>query len=144
MNVFCKYIAVVAALFCLPGHICSAQQGNGQQKELSFDEAVAKQVEDMVSRYKLDDYQAFKLDTLLQHYAPIYNEAMQKVKASGASQMASYQSVMDKWADFFDTEYQKIFTEKQWKLYMKSAAGSEKKKRDKRLAAARGETLPEE
>ena len=139
MNVFCKYIAATAILFCISATVCRAQQDGGQPKELSFDEMIAKQVDDMVDRYRLDEYQAFKLDTLLQHFAPIYNAEMQKVKASGAAQAASYQAVADKWGDFFDTEYQKIFNEKQWSIYMKSAAGQEKKKRDKRLAAARGE-----
>lgn len=137
MNVFCKYIVVAATLFCLSGTICHAQQQPSQEQD--FDEAIAKQVEDMVVRFKLDEYQAFKLDTLLQHYIPVYSAEIQKVKASGAAQVASYQTVMDKWGDFFDSEYQKIFNEQQWKNYMKSMAGREKKKRDKRLAAARGE-----
>ena len=140
MNIFRKFILVAALVFSASGAICHAQQGGGQPpKETSFEDAIAKQVEDMVDRYKLDDYQAFKLDTLMQHFAPIYNAELRRVKESGAAQVASYQTIVDKWADFFDTEYEKIFTEEQWKIYMKSAAGREKKKRDKRLAAARGE-----
>ena len=142
MNVFRKFIVVSAIVFSVSGTVCHAQQGGGQPaKETSFEDAITKQVEDMVDRFRLDDYQAFKLDTLLQHFAPIYNEELRKVKESGAAQVASYQTIVDKWSDFFDNEYQKIFTEDQWKLYMKSAAGREKKKRDKRLAAARGEVV---
>ena len=33
-----------------------------------------------------------------------------------------------------DKEYEKIFTEDQWKRYLKSARGREKRKRDKRMA----------
>ena len=50
--------------------------------------------------------------------------------------MESYQPMLDKWADFFDRSYEKIFTPEQWKRYLKSAAGKEKKKRDIRMAEA--------
>ena len=142
MNVFRNFILVAPLFFSLSWTTCRAQQAN-HQKERAFDEIIAKQVEDIVERFKLDDYQAFKLDTLLQHFAPIYNEEMKRVKDSGAAQSASFQGVSDKWADFFDNEYQKIFTEEQWDRYLKSSAGREKKKRDKRMAAARGETVKE-
>ncbi len=130
----------VAALFLLLGTaVCAAQQqGEGQAQEpANYDQIIEKQVNEMADRYRLDEAQTFKLDTLLQHYVPIYNEEVRRVKAAGASQYSSYQMVLDKWADFLDSEYQKIFTEKQWASYMKSYAGKEKKKRDKRMAAAR-------
>lgn len=142
MNVFRNFILVAALFFSLSWTTCRAQQAN-QQKELSFEEIITKQVEDMVERYKLDDYQAFKLDTLLQHFAPIYNAEMKRVKDSGAAQSASFQSITDKWADFFDNEYQKIFTEEQWNRYLKSSAGREKKKRDKRMAALKDDSVKE-
>ncbi|MBO7585217.1 MAG: hypothetical protein J6T09_06060, partial [Bacteroidales bacterium] len=137
---FCSYLAAAALLFCLSTNICRAKMQDEPQNEPNWDEVVAKQVNELIDRYKLDDYQAFKVDTLLQHYIPIYNEELRRVRSAGASQIQSYQRVVDIWGDFFDTEYQKIFTEEQWKLYMKSFAGKEKRKRDKRLAEARGET----
>ena len=124
-------------LFLICTTLCNAQNGNAQSKPLTVDEQIAKQVDDMIDRYKLDDYQAFRIDTLLQNYIPVYQAAMKKVKDSGAAQVESYQMVLDYWGDFFDSQYQQIFTEKQWNLYMKSSAGREKKKRDKRLEAAR-------
>jgi hypothetical protein len=130
-------IALAAILIFIGGPLCRAQNGNAPAKPLTVDEQIAKQVDDLIDRYKLDDYQAFRIDTLLQHYVPVYHAAMQKVKDSGAAQVESYQMVLDYWADFFDTQYQQIFNEDQWKLYLKSAAGREKKKRDKRLEAAR-------
>ncbi|MBP5506191.1 MAG: hypothetical protein J6X89_08875 [Bacteroidales bacterium] len=134
-----KYIAVAALFLTLSGTLCKAQPAAQEEKE--YADAVAKQVEQMIEHFKLDDYQAFKLDTLMQHYAPIYQAEIKRVKDSGAAQVASFQTVVDKWADFFDSEYQKIFTEEQWKRYLKSPAGREKKKRDKRMAAARGEEI---
>ena len=130
-------IALPALLFLLFATAGHAQNDSSADKAPNLDEIITKQVDDLIDRYKLDDYQAFRVDTLLQHYIPIYNAAMKKVKDSGASQVDSYQMVLDYWGDFFDSEYQKIFSESQWKLYMQSAAGREKKKRDKRLEAAR-------
>ena len=137
MSVFSKYMVVAALFLCLNSMVCRAQQEGEPRQEMNYDEAAAKQVEEFIDRYKLDDYQAFRIDTLLQHYVPIYNEELKKVRAAGASQIQSYQRVVDFWGDFLDTQYQSIFTEEQWKLYMKSSAGKEKKKRDKRLAAAK-------
>ena len=130
-------MAIAALFLCLSSTVCRAQQEGEPRQEMNYDEAAAKQVEEFIDRYKLDDYQAFRIDTLLQHYVPIYNEELKKVRAAGASQIQSYQRVVDFWGDFLDTQYQSIFTEEQWKLYMKSSAGKEKKKRDKRLAAAK-------
>ena len=138
MSVFHRYLAASALIFFLFTTVCSAQQQK-EQKPLTQDELIAKQVENLIDRYDLDDFQAFQIDTLLQHFVPIYNEEIKKVKASGASQIDSYQHVMDIWGDFFDTQYQKIFTPEQWKQYMKSTAGREKKKRDKRLAKGKAD-----
>lgn len=131
------HIALTALMIFFGGIFCHAQNSNAPAKPLSVDEQIAKQVDDLIDRYKLDEYQAFRVDTLLQHYVPVYHEAMKKLKDSGAAQVESYQMVLDYWADFFDCQYQQIFNENQWKLYMKSQAGREKKKRDKRLEAAR-------
>lgn len=138
MSVIHRYLAASALIFFLFTTVCSAQQQK-EQKPLTQDELIAKQVENLIDRYDLDDFQAFQIDTLLQHFVPIYNEEIKKVKASGASQIDSYQHVMDIWGDFFDTQYQKIFTPEQWKQYMKSTAGREKKKRDKRLAKGKAD-----
>lgn len=138
MSVIHRYLAASALIFLLCTTVCNAQQ-QGEQKPLTQDEIIAKQVENLIERYDLDDFQAFQIDTLLQHFVPIYNEEIKKVKASGASQIDSYQRVMDIWGDFFDTQYQKIFTPEQWNQYMKSSAGREKKKRDKRLAKGRAD-----
>lgn len=140
MRLFCSYIAAAALLLSLGTNPCLAQQQNGAQQEPNYDEIAAKQVNELIDRYHLDDIQAFKVDTLLQHYVPIYNEELRRVRNAGASQIQSYQRVVDFWGDFFDNEYRKIFNDDQWNRYMKSYAGKEKKKRDKRLAAARGET----
>lgn len=138
MRVFHRFLATSALIYFLFTTVCSAQQQK-EQKPLTQDELIAKQVENLIDRYDLDDFQAFQIDTLLQHFVPIYNEEIKKVKASGASQIDSYQRVMDIWGDFFDTQYQKIFTPEQWKQYMKSTAGREKKKRDKRLAKGKAD-----
>ncbi len=144
MRIFCKKSLLTAALVLGAAFFCNAQSGApqggmnpGGGEEPDYDELISKQVEELIDRYKLDDSQAFRVDTLLQHYVPVYNEELKKVKDSGAAQIASYQMVIDKWGEFFDSQYEQIFTPEQWKSYMKSYAGKEKKKRDKRLAEAR-------
>ena len=129
-----KYI--FAALLFAAATLSSAAQNGQQKKEADFEKQIKQQVDYFIEIYKLDDIQAFRLDTLLQHYLPIYTEELKKISAAGASQASSYQTMVDKWADFFDSSYEKIFTPEQWKRYMKSTPGKEKKKRDQRMAEA--------
>lgn len=144
MRIFCKKMLLTVASLFAAAVFCTAQNGapqggvnTGNGPEPDYDELIAKQVEELIDRYKLNDSQAFRVDTLLQHYVPVYNEELKKVRNSGAAQLTSYQTVIDKWGEFFDSQYEQIFTPEQWKSYMKSYAGKEKKKRDKRLSEAR-------
>ncbi len=136
MKSLAKYISVVL-LFAAAATFTAGAQNSGQsQADPDFEKQIKQQVDYFIETYHLDDIQAFRLDTLLQHYLPIYTEEVDKLKASGISMMESFQPMLDRWADFFDRSYEKIFTPEQWKRYLKSAAGKEKKKRDIRMAEA--------
>ena len=62
------------------------------------------------------------------------NEEMSAIQRAGVTNRDIFQITYDKWLDAIDKEYEKIFTEDQWKRYLKSARGREKRKRDKRMA----------
>ena len=65
-------------------------------------------------------------------------EEFNKLSESGASNPDLYQTVQDKWMDQIDATYKTIFTEEQWKSYMKTSAGKAMKLREKRKAKAEG------
>ncbi|MBP9986868.1 MAG: hypothetical protein KBT44_02960 [Bacteroidales bacterium] len=136
MKSLAKYIFVMLFSAAAATFTADAQNNGQSQAEPDYEKQIKQQVDYFIETYHLDDIQAFRLDTLLQHYLPIYNEEVDKLKSSGISMMESYQPMLDKWADFFDRSYEKIFTPEQWKRYLKSAAGKEKKKRDIRMAEA--------
>lgn len=136
MKSLAKYIFVTLLFATAATFTAGAQNNRQSQTEPDFEKQIKQQVDYFIETYHLDEVQAFRLDTLLQHYLPIYTESVNKLKASGLSMMESYQPTLDKWADFFDSSYEKIFTPEQWKRYLKSTAGKEKKKRDIRMAEA--------
>ena len=56
-------------------------------------------------------------------------DELRKAKVSNTD---IFQDVQDRWWDKIDASYQRIFTEEQWKAYLKSGAGKAQKAREKR------------
>ena len=87
---------------------------------------------------KLEDWQVFYVDSTLKHdYAALMAEA-EKLQASKVSNSSMYMAVQDKWMDIIEVSYRKIFTDSQWKAYLKSGAAKAQKARAKRRAQAAG------
>ena len=87
---------------------------------------------------KLEDWQVFYVDSTLKHdYAALMAEA-EKLQASKVSNSSMYMAVQDKWMDIIEVSYRKIFTDAQWKAYLKSGAAKAQKARAKRRAQAAG------
>jgi hypothetical protein len=59
-------------------------------------------------------------------------EELNQLQRAKVENMDLYQEVQDKWAESTDNAYNAIFTEEQWKKYMKSGGARAKKARDKR------------
>lgn len=133
MKFFYNSIIVFALMLC--STVVNAQNPNGENEKVDVPEMAAKEADNLAKLFNLDEYQLFRVDSVLQaNMAPMMEE-MDKVKKSGASIQSSYQVVADKWLDETDRAFEKIFTQEQWTKYMKSAYGKEKKKRDKRMEA---------
>lgn len=80
----------------------------------------------------LDDWQVFYVDSTLKHDFPAMMAEFDKMRAAKISNADMFQDVQDKWWDKIDASYRKIFTEEQWKAYLKSGAGKAQKAREKR------------
>ena len=114
----------------------SAQQQSGQDVALH-----AQEETDRLQRVlELDDWQAFYVDSTLQHDLAQIVAEFEKMQASKVGNVSLYQSVQDKWRDQIDATYKKIFTEEQWAVYLKMGAAKAIKAREKRKAKAQGET----
>ncbi|MCK9626275.1 MAG: hypothetical protein M0R23_07455 [Bacteroidales bacterium] len=126
-----KIILTIAVILTC-NSIISAQNPQKEEK-INIPEMAAKEADNLMGLFKLEEYQVFLVDSVLQANLPVMIEEMTKIKQSGASNQESFQYISDKWLDKTDEAFFKIFTKEQWNKYLKSSYGKEKKKRDKRL-----------
>ena len=112
----------------------SAQQQEGPD--------VYQQAEDEADRLQrsldLEDWQVFYVDSTLKHDLSAIMSEYEELQSSKVGNVSMYQSVQDKWMDQIDATYKRIFTEEQWKAYLKTGAGKAIKAREKRKAKAQG------
>ena len=127
-RIFQTLLFAATLLLCIP----AAQAQEPQQPNV--DEIIAKQVDNLTRTFKLDEVQVFFVDSVLQYNYNAMNDAFVEAKKTGASNADTYQAISDQWMDATDQAFERIFTEEQWKKYMKSAYGKEKQRRDKRIS----------
>lgn len=114
----------------------AAQQQDGQDVAMHAQEEADR----LQKVLDLDDWQAFYVDSTLQHDLGAIVAEFEKLQASKVTNISIYQGVQDKWRDQIDATYKKIFTEEQWAAYLKSGAAKAMKAREKRKAKAQGTT----
>ena len=111
----------------------AAQQANTEMPDPL--ELAAKMADQLEKDLELDPGQVFKVDTMLQHaYSSYYEEVEKLAKAGMATNSGNYQRVSDKWGHYIDVILEQLVTEEQWAKYLKTDAGRNKKRRDKRMA----------
>lgn len=123
------------AIFLIPVILLALTQTvfaqNQQEKELTFEEMVAKEAERIQKILNLEDHQVFWVDSILLHDMGKMQEEANDLKRKGMQEFSSYKAVQDKWMQKIDSAYAKIFTEEQWKNYLKLIK-REKPKKEKR------------
>ena len=127
MHRFIFTIAIVAAMTA--SFNAAAQQSMPDPMELA-----AKMADQLEKDLDLDVVQVFKVDTLFQHAYTEYYADVEKLSKAGVPVGSSqYQRNSDIWGRYIDIQLQQILSEEQWAKYLKTDAGRNKKKRDKRL-----------
>ncbi len=107
-----------------------------EEKIKALYESVDQDVEKMTGNLDLADWQVFKVDSTLTHDIQAMVDEMEKMSASGITNLNLYTAVQDKWAESTYLSYKTFLTEEQWAKYLKSGAARAKKARDKRAAKA--------
>jgi len=102
--------------------------------EAETEKMISQEIEALEKLFELDEIQLFYVDSILQHNVTALMDEINELRKGGAEYQESYIMVTDKWLDLTDKAFQTVFTEEQWKKYMKSNFGREKIKRDKRIA----------
>ena len=123
-------LTLIAAAFLFVPSLAFAQE----QQEPDVDKIIENQLENLTRTFHLDEVQIFFIDSILQYNYPAMMAEYAETRKTGASNADTYQAISDKWMDATDRAFEKIFTEDQWKRYLKSTYGKEKKRRDKRMA----------
>ena len=127
-----RYIAI-AILASIPLTAAAQNQQQGQQPKDAATMA-AEAADYLQGMLSLDDRQVFQVDSTLQfNYSHMMAE-LEAVRRRGASNTDLYEVVSDKWSEANDTTFAKIFSDEQWKKYMRTPYGKQKRARDKRLA----------
>ena len=105
-----------------------------QQKEDGPDiyEQAEAEADRLQGVLKLEDWQTFYVDSTLKHDYPAMMAEMEDLRAAKITNVDIFQDVQDKWWDRIDASYRSIFTDEQWKAYLKSGAGKAQKMREKR------------
>ena len=126
-------LLLLAATLLLSAPAALAQE----PQEPNIDEIVARQLENLTRTFKLDEVQEFFIDSILQYNYRAMNDAFMETKKTGASNAETYQAISDDWMQRTDEAFERIFTEDQWKKYLKSTYGKEKQRREKRMSERR-------
>lgn len=134
MHKFIFTIAIVAAMTA--SFNAAAQQQNSEMPDPM--ELASKMADQLERDLDLDVAQVFRIDTLFQHaYKAYYAEIEQLNRAGVPSTSSQYQMISDKWGDYIDKQIEIIVDEQQWAKYLKTSAGGNKKRRDKRMATGK-------
>ena len=127
-------IAVCVLFACL---ICSNVAAQ-QQKQPDVFEQAEMEADRLQRVLALEDWQVFYVDSTLKHDFPAMMAEYEQLKSSKVENVSMYQMVQDKWMEQIDATYKRIFTEPQWKAYLKQGASKAQKARAKRRAKAEG------
>ena len=101
-----------------------------------MEEIAEKETERLQRLLELEDWQAFYVDSTLQHDYAAMQAELEMFQRSKVSNVSMYVAVQDRWMEMIDSTYRTIFTEDQWNAYLKSGAEKQQKARAKRKAKA--------
>lgn len=134
-----KLKSIVLLSFALLASMVSGARASAQQNQgPDIYEQVQTETDRLQRVLDLEDWQAFYVDSTLTHDFTAMMAEYEKLQGSKVTNTSMYQAVQDRWMDQIDATYRKIFTDDQWKAYLKAGAGRLIKAREKRKAKAAG------
>ncbi len=127
-------VCFLLALVCLPA---SAQSGQKKEdKEKKMDEFIQNQVSNLENSLKLETWQTFYVDSILNHDYRAMQDELENLSSAKVSNTDIYIRTQDKWNEQIYQALSKVMNEAQWNKYLKMGAAREKKFRDKRISRA--------
>ena len=126
--------AVLAMFFSMGATFAQQQQMSPEEKEKKMEEFIQKEIEKLESNLKLEDWQVFYTDSILNHDYRAMQKELDELHEAKVSSNDLYIQANDKWAEKIYNAMHKVLNEEQWARYNKGDAGRAKKARDKRKA----------
>lgn len=124
-------ILAVYTLLATGLHAQNAPQTK-EQRDKQMLEYIDKEVQRLSDMLKLEYWQEFYVDSILTHNLSAMAEELAQLQQAKVENADLYLDVRDKWNEATDQALARVFDETQWKKYLKTGAGREKKARDKR------------
>ena len=114
----------------------AAQEMSADEKkaEKDFHDSVEREIDRLASLLKLEDWQVFYVDSILNHDYKAMQAELKVLQEQKVSNTDMYYDIQYKWQDKIYEAYGKLFNEDQWAKYLKSGAARDKKARDKKRA----------
>ena len=135
----CKYMkkilfAALGLLISLGSAFAQQQQMSPEEKEKKLAEFIQKEIDKLETSLKLEDWQVFYADSILNHDYRAMQEELDGLQEAKVSDNDLYTKASDKWAERIYNAMHRVLNEEQWNKYLKGGQGRAKKARDKRMA----------
>lgn len=127
-------VCFLLALVCLPASAQSGQKKDDKEKKM--DEFIQNQVSNLENSLKLETWQTFYVDSILNHDYRAMQDELDNLSSAKVSNTDIYIRTQDKWNEQIYQALSKVMNEAQWNKYLKMGAAREKKFRDKRNSRA--------
>lgn len=130
-NIFLTFVCLIISTLAV-----SAQQNppTPEEQEKRMAEFIEKEVNKLEMTLKLEDWQVFYVDSILNHDYRAMQEEINNLSSSKVSNYDIYTRTADKWAEKSYTAFRKVLDDGQWQKYLKNGAARDKKAREKRKA----------
>lgn len=130
---FYRFLCIFALITPLTAGLWAQNPPQDKEKqEKQLLEYIDKEVERLSTLLDLEYWQEFYVDSILTHNLAALTDELEQLQKAKVENMDLYQEVQDKWAENTDKAYNAVFSEEQWKKYMKLGGARAKKARDKR------------
>ncbi len=131
-----KNIFLMVVFLTISASAAFAQQNppSPEEQEKKLSEGIQKEVERLESLLKLEDWQVFYVDSILNHDYRAMQEELNSLSSAKVSNYDIYTKASDKWAENIYVAFRKVLNDNQWEKYLKSGAARDKKAREKRKA----------
>ena len=126
--------AALGLFISLGAAFAQQQQLSPEERAKKMDEFIQKEVEKLETSLKLEDWQVFYADSILNHDYRALEAELQGLQDAKVANQDLYTQASDKWAEQMYNSMHRILNDEQWAKYEKGGAARSKKARDKRKA----------